>query len=260
MGDNRKDSFVLYTKYLTQVEKLDIEQRGVLFTAILRYAAGESIPNMDPVTEMLWSIIEDQLQIDFEKYQKTCNARKEAGSRGGKARDKQNEANQANANFAKQNEANQANANFAKQSQANQADSDNECDSDSDSDINKQTMCKADADADALFEKLWMRYPNKRGKGQISDANKRHLLDIGFERMARAIDRYKADLARDNWRKPQNGSTFFHSGYIDYLDENYTPPDPKSRTAGSAKTNKFNNFNQRNYDYNELEKQLLNTN
>ena len=245
MGDNRKDSFVLYTKYLTQVEKLDIEQRGVLFTAILRYAAGESIPNMDPVTEMLWSIIEDQLQIDFEKYQKTCNARKEAGSRGGKARDKQNEANQANANFAKQ-------------SQANQADSDNECDSDSDSDINKQTMCKADADA--LFEKLWMLYPNKRGKGQISDANKRHLLDIGYDHMVRAIDRYKADLARDSWRKPQNGSTFFYSGYIDYLDKNYTPPDPKSRTAGSAKTNKFNNFNQRNYDYNELEKQLLNTN
>ena len=245
MGDNRKDSFVLYTKYLNQVEKLDIEQRGVLFTAILRYAAGESIPNMDSVTEMLWSIIEDQLQIDFEKYQKTCNARKEAGSRGGKVRIKQNEANQANANFAKQ-------------SQANQADSDNECDSDSDNDINKQTMCKADADA--LFEKLWMRYPNKRGKGQISDANKRHILDIGFERMARAIDRYKADLARDSWRKPQNGSTFFHSGYVDYLDENYTPPDPKSRTAGSAKTNKFNNFNQRNYDYNELERQLLNTN
>lgn len=244
MGDNRKDSFVLYTKYLTQVEKLDIEQRGILFTAILRYAAGESIPNMDSVTEMLWSIIEDQLQIDFEKYQKTCNARKEAGSRGGKARGKQNEANQANANFVKQ-------------SQANQADSDNECDSDNDSD-NKKTMCKADADA--LFEKLWTLYPNKRGKGQISDANKRHLLDIGFERMARAIDRYKADLARDSWRKPQNGSTFFHSGYVDYLDENYTPPDPKSRTAGSAKTNKFNNFSQRNYDYNELEKQLLNTN
>lgn len=243
MGDNRKDSFVLYTKYLNQVEKLDIEQRGVLFTAILRYAAGESIPNMDSVTEMLWSIIEDQLQIDFEKYQKTCLARKEAGSRGGKARSKQNEANQANANFAKQ-------------SQANQADSDNDSDNDSDS---KKTMCKADADA--LFEKLWSLYPNKRGKGQISDANKRHLLlDIGYDNMVRAIDRYKADLARDNWRKPQNGSTFFHSGYIDYLDENYTPPDPKSRTAGSAKTNKFNNFNQRNYDYNKLEKQLLNTN
>lgn len=258
MGDNRKDSFVLYTKYLNQVEKLDIEQRGVLFTAILRYAAGESIPNMDSVTEMLWSIIEDQLQIDFEKYQKTCNARKEAGSRGGKARDKQNEANQANANFAKQSQANQANASFAKQSQANQADSDNDNECDSDNDINKQTMCKADADA--LFEKLWTLYPNKRGKGQISDANKRHLLDIGFEQMARAIDRYKADLARDNWRKPQNGSTFFHSGYVDYLDENYTPPDPKSRAAGSAKTNKFNNFNQRNYDYNELERQLLNTN
>ena len=40
--------------------------------------------------------------------------------------------------------------------------------------------------------------------------------------MARAIDRYKADLERDSsWRKPQNGSTFFNSGYVDYLDANY---------------------------------------
>ena len=40
--------------------------------------------------------------------------------------------------------------------------------------------------------------------------------------MARAIDRYKADLEKDSgWRKPQNGSTFFNSGYVDYLDANY---------------------------------------
>ena len=47
-------------------------------------------------------------------------------------------------------------------------------------------------------------------------------MKVGYEEMARAISRYKADLEKDRgWRKPQNGSTFFNSGYIDYLDKNY---------------------------------------
>ena len=51
---------------------------------------------------------------------------------------------------------------------------------------------------------------------------KQRLLKVGYEEMARAINRYKADLEKDRgWRKPQNGSTFFNSGYIDYLDKNY---------------------------------------
>lgn len=77
-------------------------------------------------------------------------------------------------------------------------------------------------EADALFESLWKLYPNKKGKGQVSDSNKMQLLDIGYEHMVRAIDRYKADLDKDkDWRRTQNGSTFFHSGYVDYLDDNY---------------------------------------
>lgn len=85
---------------------------------------------------------------------------------------------------------------------------------------NKNTMCKADALA--LFESLWKLYPVKKGKGQVSIAAKQRLLKVGYEEMARAIDRYKADLEKDSgWRKPQNGSTFFNSGYVDYLDANY---------------------------------------
>ena len=84
----------------------------------------------------------------------------------------------------------------------------------------KDTMCKADALA--LFEELWKLYPSKKGKGQVSLAAKQRLLKVGYEEMARAIDRYKADLEKDReWRKPQNGSTFFNTGYIDYLDENH---------------------------------------
>ena len=86
-------------------------------------------------------------------------------------------------------------------------------------------MCKADALA--LFEKLWKLYPSKKGKGQVSLAAKQRLLKVGYEEMARAIDRYILGLEKDSeWRKPQNGSTFFNSGYVDYLDDNYVGTQP----------------------------------
>lgn len=83
------------------------------------------------------------------------------------------------------------------------------------------TKCKSSDDDAQLFEKLWGLYPNKKGKGQISRSQKQKLLEIGFEEMERAVKRYQIELAKDAWRKPQNGSTFFNSGYVDYLDVNY---------------------------------------
>lgn len=116
---------------------------------------------------------------------------------------------------------------------------------------NKNTMCKADSLA--LFEKLWKLYPCKKGKGQVSDAAKMRLLKIGFDEMERAIDRYKTELEKDSdWRKPQNGSTFFNSGYVDYLDANYEPSRQKAGTK-----NGFNNFTQNDYDFEKLEKELV---
>ncbi len=116
---------------------------------------------------------------------------------------------------------------------------------------NKNTMCKADALA--LFEKLWKLYPSKKGKGQVSDTAKMRLLKIGYEEMGRAIDRYKTELEKDSdWRKPQNGSTFFNSGYVDYLDANYEP----AKKSIKQNKNSFNNFSQRDYDFDALEKEL----
>lgn len=103
----------------------------------------------------------------------------------------------------------------------------------------KNTMCKADALA--LFEKLWKLYPVKKGKGQVSMAAKQRLLKVGYEEMARAIDRYKADLEKDSdWRKPQNGSTFFNSGYVDYLDENYKKQETEE--GGSTQYKSYEEF------------------
>ena len=115
---------------------------------------------------------------------------------------------------------------------------------------NKNIMCKADASA--LFEELWKLYPVKKGKGQISIAAKQRLLKVGHDEMIRAIDRYKSELEKDkDWRRPQNGSTFFNSGYVDYLDANYEP----SKTNNVNRCG-FNDFEQRQYDHDALEKEL----
>lgn len=245
-----KCSFVLYTEYLEHIALLTMEQRGLLFTAILTYVAGYDPPVMDGTTQMAFSFIRSRLDRDGAAYADKIKKRSDAGKQGG--RPKANESNE------KQKKAKKANAFSEKQTKANES---NEKQKNPDNvpvpvsvnDNNKKTLCKS-ADADALFERLWSLYPLKRGKAQVSKANKMHLLDIGFDEFQRAIDRYKADLDNETWRKPQNGSTFFNSGYVDYLDANYDP----GKKAKNTKKNSFNNFaDQRTYDYEELEKQLL---
>ena len=80
-----------------------------------------------------------------------------------------------------------------------------------------------DDKADELFDLLWGMYPKKRGKGNVSATQKRKLLAIGYDKLILCMDRYLAEMQGEDDRYLKNGSTFFNSGYVDYLDENYTP-------------------------------------
>ena len=104
------------------------------------------------------------------------------------------------------------------------------------------------------FERLWKKYPSKKGKGQVSDTKKKVLYQIGEEHIQRALKRYLDGLEKDaSWRKPQNGSTFINSGYVDYLDENYEkPPEPKPQRNPASVLEC-----ERDYDFDDLEMQLL---
>lgn len=121
---------------------------------------------------------------------------------------------------------------------------------------NKNTMCKADALA--LFDnQLWKMYPVKKGKGQVSEAQKLRLAKIGPDEISRAISRYLTELIKEPWRKPQNGSTFFNSGYVDYLDANYVPSEQaEDRKTGKGTCNQFNDFTQNDYNFEQLEREL----
>ena len=112
-------------------------------------------------------------------------------------------------------------------------------------------------DVSDFFESVWKLYPNKKGKGQVSDSKKKKLYEIGYEEISRAIERYNSDLKKEDWRKPQNGSTFFNSGYVDYLDANYSPLPEKREERKPVTRNKFNNAPQRTYEMDALERMLL---
>lgn len=85
--------------------------------------------------------------------------------------------------------------------------------------------CPSKKERDLFFESIWELYPSKKGKASISDAKKKVLYSIGFDTIKNCIDRYVKD--KEEWRPYKDGSTFFNSGYVDYLDENYVQAEPQ---------------------------------
>ena len=88
-----KNSFVFYTDYINQIELLNMQQRGLLFTAVMYYVAGREPPELDGITSMAFSFIRNQLDKDIEKYNRTVEARREAGKKGGRPPVKPKKAN-----------------------------------------------------------------------------------------------------------------------------------------------------------------------
>ena len=109
-------------------------------------------------------------------------------------------------------------------------------------------------EAESLFEELWKAYPQKRGKGSISITAKKKLLKIGREHMLKAIKRY-VEECKTCGRYYKNGSTFFNSGYIDYLDENFKPL--TAQPDKNTKRNAMINHSRDSVNYDELVAQQL---
>lgn len=106
-----KNSFVLYAEYAKHISILSMEQRGVLFTAIMAYSAGEELPEMDGMTQIAFSFIKEQLDRDKERYEATCKKRSEAGKQGGRPKEEKQmlseESKKSKCFFEKANESNE---------------------------------------------------------------------------------------------------------------------------------------------------------
>lgn len=95
----KKKSFVLHTEYEKHIRKLSMEERGILLTSIFAKVNGNALPDLPPAVDMAFGFIEAQLDRDLEKYEETCERRREAGKLGG--------APKGNKNATKNNRNNQ---------------------------------------------------------------------------------------------------------------------------------------------------------
>lgn len=71
------------------------------------------------------------------------------------------------------------------------------------------------------FEELWQLYPNKKGKATAKKKAVKLLEEISFTELKRAVERYAKETESKDKQYIKHGSTFFTSGYVDYLDDNY---------------------------------------
>ena len=92
---------------------------------------------------------------------------------------------------------------------------DKEKDKDKDKDKEEDEKYKPD------FEEIWLKYPSKIKRKE----SERHFIttvktEKDFDDINQALDNYKNHLAANDWKKPQNGSTWFNNwrDWIDWIE------------------------------------------
>jgi hypothetical protein len=113
------------------------------------------------------------------------------------------------------------------------------------------------------FEAAWNEYPRKKEKAKAYSCYKTRLKDgHSEEEILQAIKNYANDCKINHTedRYIKLCATFLgpNTPFIDYLDKNYKPAQQQANKAQPKSTNKFNQFPQRTYDYQALEKALVN--
>ena len=227
----QRESMVFYRSFHEATKELPPEIYKEAMVALMDYALDGELKKVSAYANMFLQMAKPQVDANNQRY---IN-----GSKGGR----KSEPKTAKAEEPKRNQT-------ATKPEPNENVNDNE---NVNVKENKKHSCTAEATA--LFERLWAEYPVKKGKGQVSDTQKKRLLAIGEPALLKAIERYRAELAKDSgWRRAQNGSTFFNSGYVDYLDGNFVPDKERPAEKKSAGApNRFHNFEERkDVDYNAM--------
>lgn len=202
----KKDSFVLYTEYMEQIELLSMEQRGVLLTAIFAYVSDAELPDMDGITKMAFAFIKSRIDKDTEKYARTIEKRKEAGKLGGRPK--------ANGSTEKQEKAKKANV-FSEKQNNPVYDNDN---------VNVNDNVLKDKTYTCAFEALWKAYPRKKEKAGAYKCYKARLAD-GFseDELETAVKRYADECQRQKTEQKyiKLAATFLgpSTPFMDYLGE-----------------------------------------
>ena len=187
---------------------MSMEQRGELFTAILCYAAGEPVLDLDAAADMAFSFIRERMDRDSAAYMEKDEKRRETGKLGGRPK--------ANGFSEKQN--------------------------------NPDTVPVTDTVP--VIEK-----ESKEKSMRFSPPTRQNVAEYCAEKGYSGFDveRFLDYYTSNGWMVGKNKMRDWKAAVRNWARAG-TAPKPKN-TSG----NKFNNFSQRDYDYDALEAELLNS-
>ena len=193
-----KDSFVIYTRYAKHIDKLNMEQRGLLFTAIMNHATGDELPEMDPATDIIAGIIIEDIEECDRKWEETKAARSKAGKASAEKRQQeQSKPNKAEQVSTSSNKTEQTATNSTVNVNVN---------------VNGLKEKDKKKKAEDEFEQLWELYPRKNGK---KDAKRHYLAAVAegttFEEVKSGIEAYKHYIKKTGTEPKyvKMGSSFF---------------------------------------------------
>lgn len=93
-----KDNFIFYRQWWESIRELNPEQQSCAYDALMQFAF-DGIEPSDPVIRAITSPMRTKIQRDAERYEKVCEARRQAGRKGG--RPKKQKANESKQNQMK---------------------------------------------------------------------------------------------------------------------------------------------------------------
>ena len=185
-----KQSFVMYTSYKEQFSLLSDSDKGILIMALFEYTESGIPPKLEGMPLMAFSFIKMQLDRDNKKYEKTVEARKEAGKLGGRPK--------------KQTKAKKANGFSEKQTKAKKPVYEDvyEYVYDNEDEKNKRHLSEsagANIGRAELFLQFWNAYPKKMGKGNCEKWFTSH--KPSKELVVTMLTAIEKQIKSENWTK-----------------------------------------------------------
>lgn len=216
-----RESVVFYRSFYEAIRRLPAEQFKASALAILEYGLDGKEPETDGIERTVFCMAKPQIDANNRRY--------ENGTKGGRPKTKTNLTETKD------------NRDETKVEPKEKV---------------KENVKEKENTYSCAFEALWSAYPRKKEKANAYKCYKARLAD-GFseDELMTAVKRYadECKARRTEARYIKLGSTFLgpSTPFQDYLGD-YKPEDVNQRGAKN-----FNNFERRNYNFDDLERGLL---
>ena len=241
-----RDSMVFYRSFAEALDHLPSDQYKEAMQAILHYALDGTVPECEGIAYAIYIMAKPQIDANNRKY--------ENGKKGGRP-SKQNETKEKPNNNLTETKKNQTKTKVKPQSENAEPNVYVNVNVNDNVDSKESNNIRVHYTDD--FEEVWKAYPRKKEKASAYKSYKARLKDYTPDQLLLATQRYAEEcrILDTEDRYIKHGSTFFGSSlpFTDYLAEDYIKPVARS---GTIKSNSFTQFEQRTYDFAELERKI----